>query len=95
MSNEEFKMEFYFNKLKDKTIGCRSDFKRRFSKLYGDFGLIDVLLIKIEKYQINKYGCVLKDDTFYYKPCYNEKLKINRGIYSKQNREKKKGKSYE
>ena len=57
----EFKLQFYFNIFKDKTMNNIVTFKANFKKLYGDFNYINELIIMIEKYQIKKYGCVLKD----------------------------------
>jgi hypothetical protein len=57
--NSEFKLQFYFNLLKDKRSRNRQYFKALFEVKYGEFDKIDELINMIEEYQINKYGTML------------------------------------
>ena len=56
---EDFKLEFYFNLYKDKPISTRGEFRIKFKKKHGEYEDVDMLLTKIETYQIEKYGTTL------------------------------------
>lgn len=60
----EFKLNYYFEKLKDTPIASVSKFKSAFIKKYGDFELLGELSIMIQRYQLKKYGQVLESGTF-------------------------------
>lgn len=60
----EFKLEFYFNKYKDSPLPNRDTFRCNFKKAHGNFEYLEKLILKIEKYQSKKYGCVLPNSTF-------------------------------
>ena len=64
---EEFKLNFYFSKYKDKSLQNRDEFRRRFKKEHGSFQHLEELIFMIEKYQIKKYGRTLPDGGFYVK----------------------------
>lgn len=51
---EDFKLEFYFNLYKDKPISTRGEFRIKFKKKHGEYEDVDMLLTKIETYQIEK-----------------------------------------
>ena len=59
MNENEFKLQFYFNLYKDKSMINSSMFRAKFKKLHGDFKYLDKLVVEIENYQIKKYGCTL------------------------------------
>ena len=56
MEKLDFKLNYYFNKLKDLPFQSRQKFKGRFVRKYGRFELLNELMLKIENYQIEKYG---------------------------------------
>ena len=58
---EDFKLEFYFSLYKDKPISTREEFRVKFKRLHGEYEDIEILLMKIENYQIEKYGTTLYD----------------------------------
>ena len=60
----DFKLEFYFNKYKDSSLPNRDEFRKKFKKEHGNFQYLEELILKIEKYQLKKYGCTLPNDTF-------------------------------
>jgi hypothetical protein len=60
----EFKLEFYFNKYKDNSLPNRDTFRCKFKKEHGDFLYLEELILKIEKYQLKKYGCTLPSDIY-------------------------------
>lgn len=59
MNEIEFKLQFYFNFYKDKSMINSSMFRAKFHKRHGDFKHLDKLVVAIENYQIKKYGCTL------------------------------------
>lgn len=61
---DEFKLEFYFNKYKDSSLPNRDTFRCKFKKEHGNFLYLEELILKIEEYQLKKYGCTLPNDTF-------------------------------
>ena len=52
-----FKLNYYFEKLKDTSFVSRQEFRIMFKKKYGTFEYLEELIRKIERYQIKKYGC--------------------------------------
>lgn len=56
MEKLDFKLNYYFNELKDLPFQSREKFKSRFIKRYGRFELLNELVLMVEKYQIEKYG---------------------------------------
>lgn len=60
----EFKLEFYFNKYKDKPLPNRDEFRKKFKKEHGKFDDLEELILKIEGYQLKRYGCTLPNDKF-------------------------------
>lgn len=58
----DFKLELYFQKFKDKPLPTRDEFRCKFKKKYGELENIEQLIMKIEKYQIKKYGQTLYYD---------------------------------
>lgn len=65
MNESEFKLQFYFNLYKDKSMINSSMFRAKFKKLHGDFKHLDKLVVEIENYQIKKYGCTLGNGSMY------------------------------
>lgn len=61
MNEGEFKLQFYFNLYKDKSIINSNMFRTKFKKLHGNFEHLDKLVVKMENYQIKKYGCILEN----------------------------------
>ena len=66
MGINEFKLEFYFNLYKDKPLKNRDEFRKNFKKAHGNFLYLPELIVRIENYQIKKYGETL--DNFVYIP---------------------------
>jgi hypothetical protein len=56
MEKLDFKLNYYFNKLKDLPFQSREKFKSRFIKRYGRFELLNELVLMVENYQMEKYG---------------------------------------
>lgn len=56
MGMNEFKLQFYFNLYKDKPFNSRDEFKLNFIKKHGRFQYLSELIVRIERYQIKKYG---------------------------------------
>lgn len=76
MTNEEFKMNMYFEKYKDYEMYALNYFRRDFIKAEGKYDKIDELFRKIQKYQIEKYGNVVGTGGF---------VKINNALITKKN----------
>ena len=53
----DFKLNYYFEKLKDTSFVSRQEFREMFKKKYGKFQHVNDLIMMIETYQIKKYGC--------------------------------------
>lgn len=56
---DDFKLEFYYNLYKDKSLESREKFRQKFRKEHGEFEYLEKLIIIIENYQLQKYGCTL------------------------------------
>ena len=84
MGTNEFKLEFYFNLYKDKPLKSRDEFRKNFRKKHGKFLYLPELIVRIEKYQIEKYGETL--DNFVYIPNRNERRKNNYRVNAEQKR---------
>lgn len=84
MGMNEFKLEFYFNLYKDKPLKSRDEFRKKFKKAHGNFLYLPELIVKIENYQIKKYGETL--DNFVYIPNRNERRKNNYKVNAEQKR---------
>ena len=52
----DFKLNLYYEILKDKSFTNSEEFRRYFQRHYGNFQYINELIVKINKYQIKKYG---------------------------------------
>lgn len=76
MTNEEFKMNMYFEKYKDYEMYSLNYFRLNFRKAEGKYNKVDDLFRKIQKYQIEKYGNVVGTGGI---------LKINNRLISKKN----------
>jgi hypothetical protein len=59
MDRLDFKLNYYFNKLKDLPFQSRNEFKGNFIRKYGKFELLNELMLKIENYQIEKYEQII------------------------------------
>lgn len=55
----DFEMGIYFNMYKDLPLPNRNKFRTKFKKKHKDFKEVDKLILKIEDYQIKKYGTLL------------------------------------
>lgn len=53
----DFKLNYYFEKMKDISFTSRQEFRIIFKKKYGKFQYLEELIKMIEEYQIKKYGC--------------------------------------
>ena len=84
MGINEFKLEFYFNLYKDKPLKNRDEFRKNFKKVHGNFLYLPELIVRIENYQIKKYGETL--DNFVYIPNRNERRKNNYRVNAEQKR---------
>ena len=62
----DFKLNYYFEMLKDKPFKNAKVFKSKFVKQYGNFEYLNELVIMITNYQIKKYGYSLCPN--YYTP---------------------------
>ena len=83
----DFKLNYYFTKLKDIPFSNRQNFKKYFQKNYGEYQNINELIIKIERYQLKKYGNKLVDyDEFKTK---EELLKVKRNAIKRAQLRKK------
>ena len=52
----DFKLNYYFEEFKDKSLPNRDEFRKNFKKKYGNFQYLEELIIMIERYQIKTYG---------------------------------------
>ena len=52
----EFKLNYYFEILKDTSFVSRQEFREMFLKKYGKFLYLNELILMIENYQLKKYG---------------------------------------
>ena len=59
MGVEEFKLNLYFDKYKNKPLPNRNEFRKEFKKKHGNFKYLEELILMIEKYQIKKFGRTL------------------------------------
>ena len=87
----EFKLNYYFTLFKDIPLCGRKKFRENFIKKYGNFQYLEELIIMLENYQIEKYGVLLRPDT--YIKCKEEYVKIviascKRERYRKANEKK-------
>ena len=72
---EDFEYKVYFEIYKENTMLCHMRFKRKFKKKHPKANVdIDKLIIEIERYQINKYGCIKFSD-FYIEKVDKERAK--------------------
>lgn len=71
----EFKLNYYFEKLKDKAFKNSKDFKNKFKKKYGDFKYLNELFVMVNNYQAEKYGGCL--GTSFYRSSKQEHIKIS------------------
>ena len=70
-----FKLNYYFEILKDKPFKNCKHFKNKFKKKYGDFKYLNELLVMVNNYQAEKYGGSL--GTSYYRATKEEHIKIS------------------
>ena len=83
----DFKLNYYFAKLKDKPFSNRQNFKKYFYENYGEYQNINELIIKIERYQLKKYGNKLVDYDEY--KTKEEMLKVKRNAIKRAQLRKK------
>ena len=65
--NLNFKLNYYFEKYKDKSINSNEDFRLKFIKENGKFEYLNELILMINRYQVKKYGCNLNNYVSNYK----------------------------
>lgn len=63
--SEEFKLQFYYNLYKNSPVGSREKFRERFRKKHGKFKYLPELILMIEKYQVEKFGKTIWNETTY------------------------------
>lgn len=71
MEKINFKLNYYFEKYKDMPFLNRKAFRAAFRRKYGKFEGLEELIIKIEKYQIKKFGSSIYD-------CFEKKTREER-----------------
>ena len=71
----DFKLNYYFEMLKDKPFKNGKDFKSEFKKKYGDFKYLNELFIMVSNYQLEKYGGGLNSS--YYNTKKQDHIKIS------------------
>lgn len=81
-----FKLNYYFEKYKDTSIVSRDNFRQRFRKENGKFKDIEKLIVKIEKYQIKKYGTGIDRSDFIPSRNKVERDKVNNNYRAKHRR---------
>lgn len=65
--NLNFKLNYYFEKYKDKSLNSNEDFRLKFIKENGKFEYLNELILMINRYQVKKYGCNLNNYVSNYK----------------------------
>lgn len=76
----EFKLQFYFNLYRDKSLPNREEFRKNFKKNYGEFQYIEELIKMIEEYQIKKYGETLHNGKLIDHRTREERRKISKKV---------------
>lgn len=56
MDKFEFQINYYFNMYKDEPLRNSKDFKTRFIKKHGNFKYLNEVILRINRYQVRKYG---------------------------------------
>lgn len=56
----EFKLQMYFEMYKESVVLSKTRFVGEFTKVHGDFPLVNELFIMIQKYQYKKYGDLIE-----------------------------------
>ncbi len=56
MDKYEFQINYYFNMYKDEPLKNSKDFKAKFIKKHGDFKYLNEVILRINRYQVKKYG---------------------------------------
>ena len=56
MDKYEFQINYYFNLYKDEPLRNSKDFKTKFIKKHGDFKYLNEVILRINRYQVKKYG---------------------------------------
>ena len=90
----DFKLEFYFHKYKDKPFVNRRTFRNRFIRENGKYEKLEELIKKVENYQVKKYGITLYFDNHLKRPTKEEVRKISNRVlhqiaYDKDRRNKR------
>ena len=95
----EFKLNYYFEKYKDRSLISSMYFKSRFIKENGNFELLNELVIMINRYQVKKYGYNLnnyvrefKSREDIIKEKRNSTARIERRLGNRAERERRKSK---
>ena len=77
MDKYEFQINYYFNLYKDEPLSNSKDFKIRFIKKHGNFKYLNEVILRINRYQVKKYGNGLIRFTDYKTPEQLEKQTLN------------------
>ena len=56
MDKYEFQINYYFNLYKDEPLENSKSFKAKFIKKHGDFKYLNEVILRINRYQVKKYG---------------------------------------
>lgn len=56
MDKYEFKINYYFNMYKNEPLSNAKEFKMRFIKKHGNFQYLNEVVLRINRYQVKKYG---------------------------------------
>ena len=56
MDKFEFQINYYFNMYKDEPISNAKSFKTKFIKKHGNFQYLNEVVLRINRYQVKKYG---------------------------------------
>ena len=93
MDKYEFKINYYFNMYKDEPLQNTQQFKKNFIKKHGNFQYINEIILRINQYQVKKYGNGLIRFGDFVTPEQFEKKRINANArqvkYHKTIRDKK------
>lgn len=56
MDKFEFQINYYYNMYKDEPLRNTKSFKAKFIKKHGDFKYLNEVILRINQYQVKKYG---------------------------------------
>ena len=56
MDKFDFQINYYFNMYKDEPLQNAKSFKAKFIKKHGEFRYLNEVMLRINRYQVKKYG---------------------------------------